>query len=78
MRWFLVIDQPTLTITITSSPYIGITWSLGDILWVWTNVNDMYVMVLYSVVSLPYLFIGQPPSLILYLFPQFCFFENIS
>lgn len=32
--------------------------------------NDMYViMVLYSVVSLPYLFIGPPSSLILYLFP---------
>lgn len=35
--------------------------------------NDMYViMVLYSVVSLPYLFIGPPPSLI----PFTCFHSS--
>lgn len=44
VRWFAVLDEPTLTIAVTWSPYIGIAWSLGDLLWVWTNTNDMYVI----------------------------------
>lgn len=62
VQWF-VTDELTLTVTITWSPYIGVTWSLGDILWVWMNVNDRYVIMVYRVVSLPYLFISPPRSL---------------